>query len=183
MTRKGYVPSERITRHRGVDNLSLNWTRVAEFNPANLWQANGGPFRVQPFDGDLGALESKTFVDAFLVWRRIGGTAREKVLVSAIQITERLVFACPMDCRDPVALGAKMGQFSTLKCEANVLACRSAVLPPEVPTLLQCEVVYEAARAGELFEQRVSLGRHGKLISETTMKKHAQILLAPRQKG
>lgn len=169
------VPAKRIERDGDVLDRASQRARVAELHPADLGQAHGGPFGVEPLRLDLASLKAEGVVDAAPAGRRKARAACEEIGERSIEIAQSLLLAGLRNSPHPVVFGAKQRQFPRLSDIVQLPSGLSLKLTPEIAPLFQRQIVDEAAHASELPEQDFLFGGRIELVAKAA-KDHAVAL-------
>ena len=147
------VPAQGIAGEGDVLDRAGNVTGQPELHFSDLRQLHGSPLGVELAPLAVATAEAEAVVDATFARRGIVGPARKEVAERLIQIPKRLLLRNNGHCGNPVELSPQRSQFTSLRRVTDGTPGICFELAPPVTTLLQSEVIDEAADTSVLAEQ------------------------------
>lgn len=180
---KADMPSERVERYSDVLDRAAQGACVSEFYPADLGQANGGPFGVETLRLDFAPLKAEGVVDALAARRRKARPTGEEIGERLVEIAQRLLLARLRDGGNPIEFGAQSGQFARLRDVIELAPRLALVMSPPVPALLKSQIVDQSANASELPEHDFLFGCRNQLVAKAAKDHSANIAVGPTERN
>lgn len=147
---KGYVPTDPVLGYRSVFRTPIERSRIAKLHPANIWHPYLGPLSIQFPSAHKCEPEAETVIHTSAAWGRILCRTLKESHERSIKVSKRAFKTASRYGRDPIVLASQFCQFPALRRKADVSACLTFELPPEIAALFPRQIIDQANDTADL---------------------------------